>query len=46
VRGRAWSWSDAAVIARRGQDTLEAGQRQALDGRRRRARRVPSWRGL
>jgi hypothetical protein len=31
VRDRAWSWRDAAVIARRGQDTLEAGQRQALD---------------
>jgi hypothetical protein len=31
VRGRAWRWRDAAVIARRGQDVLEAGQLQALD---------------
>lgn len=31
VRGRAWAWQDAAAIARRGQDQLEAGQRSALD---------------
>ena len=31
VRGRCWGWRDAAEIARCGQDTLEAGQRLALD---------------